>query len=433
MAPTPRFEPRFEPREQVAGKYRLLRLLATGGMGEVWVARNEATGAEVALKVLRRDERAAASGDERQVEERFRQEARLSAQLSHRSIVRVFDLVEEEGGALVLVMELLRGETLFQYLSRLGPRPGEEAVAILTPILGALAHAHDLGLVHRDVSPANVFLAVDPDGHVSPKLVDFGLAKPTGTASAVETVAGDVLGTPRYVAPERIRGATDVDGRADLFAVGVVLFEAITGVSPFAASTASASLAAVLENTVDPDPRIDPRLWLEIRRALSKAPYERHASARELALALRDALGATDAALEATLQALEPSVAQKSEPHLPAAPVASTGGVSTPVARARRVSTWLVLGGAVGVLLAVVAMALARSSRSPGAAAAPGTSAAVTSVVIAPPATPAPTTPPAVAAAAPSFASSGVAAPTSPPARPKPAGRTRPVATTPGF
>src|ERR1019366_1108534 len=192
----------FEPGQCVAGKYRLRRLLASGGMGEVWVARNEATGADVALKVLRRG--SSESAEERQLEERFRQEARLSAMLSHRSIVRVFDLVEETDGTLVLVMELLRGETLHRYLERLGPRSAAEAVAILAPVLGALSHAHELGLVHRDVSPANIFLAVDPDGHVAPKLVDFGIAKRSGVPSPVETVAGDVLGTPRYVAPERI-------------------------------------------------------------------------------------------------------------------------------------------------------------------------------------------------------------------------------------
>jgi serine/threonine-protein kinase len=431
MAPPPR----FEPGECVAGKYRLRRLLATGGMGQVWVARNEATGADVALKVLRRSERAA--GVEHQLEERFRQEARLSAKLSHRSIVRVFDLVEEEGGALVLVMELLRGETLQHYLERLGPRPADEAVAIMVPILGALAHAHELGLVHRDVSPANIFLAADPDGHVAPKLVDFGLAKPTGASSAIETVAGDVLGTPRYVAPERIRGATDVDGRADLFSAGVVLFEAIAGVSPFAASSASASLAAVLESTVDPDPRIDPRLWLEIRRAMSKPPYERHASARELAMAVRDALGATDASLEATLQAVQPVVApEPSDDAAPSPPASSSGPEAPPVpARVRRLSAWLVLAGAVGLMLVVAALAFARGARSSVATPA-ATSPAVASAPVAPP-----VAPPAVSAVSPAAAAPPEApapppspAPTAPTvARPNPRGRTRPVATTPGF
>jgi serine/threonine-protein kinase len=418
---------RFEPGERVAGKYRLRRLLATGGMGQVWVARNEATGADVALKVLRRSERLA--GAEQQLEERFRQEARLSAKLSHRSIVRVFDLVEEEGGALVLVMELLRGETLRHYLERLGPRSADEAVAIMVPILGALAHAHELGLVHRDVSPANIFLAVDPDGHVAPKLVDFGLAKPTGSASAVETVAGDVLGTPRYVAPERIRGASDVDGRADLFSAGVVLFEAITGVSPFAASSASASLAAVLENTVDPDPRIDPRLWLELRRAMSKPPYERHASARDLATALRDALGATDATLEATLQTIAPAVPPESGDEIVAATAPSADVPATPAVRTRRVPAWLVLAGVVGVLLAVAALALNRSARSGKIA-----PAAASPIVASGAPSPSVAFPPALtSASAPAPPPPAASAPSLTAPRPKPPGRTRPVATTPGF
>jgi serine/threonine protein kinase len=304
---------RFEPQNRIAGKFRLRRRIAAGGMGEVWVARNESTGADVALKVLRRGD--ADKEQEMEVEERFRQEARLSAMLSHRSIVRVFDLVDEPGGVLVLVMELLRGETLQAYLERMGPRPPREGVAIITPILGALGHAHERGIVHRDVTPANVFLAVDPDGHVTPKLVDFGIAKlapgasPRGAAKAVQTVDGRVLGTPRYMAPERIRGDPELDGRVDVFAAAVVLYEAMTGVSPFAASTPSASLAAVLERHIDPDPRIDPRLWVEIQRALAKRSYERHATAHELATALRAAVGETEGSLDASLRRSIPTPA----------------------------------------------------------------------------------------------------------------------------
>ena len=299
----------FQPHRRIAGKFRLRRMLGVGGMGQVWAARNEATGADVALKVLRRadvDEPRAA-----QLEQRFRQEARLSATLSHRNIIKVFDLLDEPDGTLVLVMELLRGETLKEYLEREGPRSSLEAVAILTPILGALAHAHDRGIVHRDVTPSNILLAVDPDGHVTPKLLDFGIAKLVEPVLAsesdappepVETIDGRVLGTPRYMAPERIRGSRDVTGRADVFGVAVVLYETITGLSPFGASTASASLAAVLERHVDPDPSIEPRLWVEIQRALSKRAYERHASAREFASALSAALGAPEGALEATMR-----------------------------------------------------------------------------------------------------------------------------------
>ena len=413
----------FEPGQRVAGKYLLRRRLAAGGMGEVWVARNEATGADVALKVLRRG--SSDKAEERQLEERFRQEARLSAMLSHRSIVRVFDLVEETDGTLVLVMELLRGETLHGYLDRLGPRPAAEAVAILAPVLGALSHAHDLGLVHRDVSPANIFLAVDPDGHVAPKLVDFGIAKRSGAPSPVETVTGDVLGTPRYVAPERIRGATDVDGRADVFSAGVVLYETLSGVSPFAASSASASLAAVLERTVDPDPQIDPRLWLEIRRAMSKAPYERHATAQELATALRAALGETDAGLEARLQTTTPLVSR--EPEGPEA-VASAGPQTLSKRSAKRLPGWVAVVGALCVVLAAAALALARSARSEAPPPQPAVSVAAATVE-----PPPPLVAPAPVSAAISASPAPVAPPPAPTTHPRPGVRPRPVATTPGF
>jgi serine/threonine protein kinase len=419
---------RFEPGQAVAGKYRLLRLLATGGMGRVWVARNESTGAEVALKVLRHGD--AEADQERDLEARFRQEARLSAMFAHRSIVRVFDLIEDDAG-LVLVMELLRGETLHAYAQRMGPRPSDEAVAILAPVLGALAHAHDRGLVHRDVSPANIFLAVDPDGHVAPKLVDFGIAKARDGASAVETVGGEVLGTPRYVAPERIRGARDVDGRADIFSVGVVLYEVLTGVSPFSAPSASASLAAVLERTVDPDPAIDPRVWLELRRAISRQPYERHAGARELATALREAVGATEGELEAKLQAVAPRVVAEVEDVASGVAVVPTpptpaGASGRAASRTRGRAMWL----AAGLALAAALVGAVALTRGPGTAPASSPAAPPSAITDtpAPPLAP----PPATTSASPP-PSASVRPPVAPSAaRPRP-GRPRPVATTPGF
>jgi len=283
----------------VAGKYRLRRRLAIGGMGEVWVARNLTTRAEVALKLLRRG---ADPDAEEGVAQRLRNEVVLSASLAHRNIVKVYDLVEDDDGTLGLVMELLRGETVFERIHRLGPMPEAQAVAVMTHILDALVHAHERSIVHRDLTPANIFLAFDPDGHATPKLVDFGIAKlmasPEGAAPSmpvVQTIDGRVLGTPMYMAPERIRG-DGVDGRSDIFAAAVVLYEMMSGVSPFAASTPTASLAAVLERQVDPDPRIEPRLWLELRRGMAKQPYERHASAREFRDAIVAAVGGWDVA-----------------------------------------------------------------------------------------------------------------------------------------
>jgi len=198
----------------VGGRIRLVRPLAAGGMGDVWVALNEATGATIAAKIWRR------AGDDRATRERFTHEAQLGARLAHRSIVKIFDLIDEPDGTLVLLMELLRGETIEQRILGGGPLQAREAIAVIVPILSALAHAHAMGVVHRDVKPANIFLAVDPDGTTTPKLLDFGIAKVP--AAGNHTVDGHVLGTPRYMSPEHIRGKTDLDGRSDLFSVASV-------------------------------------------------------------------------------------------------------------------------------------------------------------------------------------------------------------------
>lgn len=343
-----------EPGATVGGKYRLVRRIGFGGMGEVWVAENRTTGAEVAVKMAR----GAALHEDALV--RFRHEARLGAMLAHRSVVRIFDLVEESDGTLVLVMELLRGESLDRYMSRRAPLATREAIAIAVPLLAALAHAHETGIVHRDVTPANVFLAVDPDGYVTPKLLDFGVAKLPSSA-VKHTVDGRVLGTPRYMAPERIREQSEIDGRSDLFSVGVLLYEMLTGVCPFAASSPAASLAAVLEAVVDPDPRLEPRIWLEVQRALSKQPYERQPNALAMANALLAACGETEASSievlrRAPISRLFPgaeAIAGALAGGTPTGGGHSLGGARTPSsARRGRTVAWIA-----GVFLLAVALA----------------------------------------------------------------------------
>jgi serine/threonine-protein kinase len=267
-------------------------------MGDVWLARNEATQAELAVKTLQRSERSPTH------DERFRREARLSATISHRNVVRVFDLVDEADGTLGLVMELLRGCTLEEAMRERGPLSAVQTVAVATTILSAMHHVHQKGIVHRDMKPANVFFAVEPDGHVIPKVLDFGIAKLPAAGSAL-TMDGSVLGTPHYMSPEQIRGQ-DLDGRSDMFSFAVVLVEMLTGVRVFHRETAAASLAAVLEHEVDPDPRIEPRLWIALSRALAKRPYERYASCSELADALRASINVTDEDLAQALQELRP-------------------------------------------------------------------------------------------------------------------------------
>ncbi len=289
-----------EPVARRYGRYELLCQIGDGGMATVWAARSDSTGAEVALKVI------PAGVDNDRARARFHHEAQLAGRLQHRNVVKIFDFFTSDDGASVLVMELLRGESLASMLERRGRLQRDEAVAVMLAILSALRHTHAERIVHRDIKPNNIFIAVDPDGHVTPKLLDFGIAR-LPEVSPTFTVSGDVLGTPRYMSPEQIRSARDIDGRGDLFAVAAVLLELLTGRSPFAADTPGASLAAVLERKIDPDPDVAPRLFIEIERALRKRPYERHASAAELAEALRAATSATDAELEAALQGLAPT------------------------------------------------------------------------------------------------------------------------------
>ncbi|HEY1955574.1 MAG TPA: protein kinase [Polyangiaceae bacterium] len=278
----------------IGGRFRLEQKIASGGMGDVYRATNVETGERVAVKILE----PSAHPDDDAVE-RFRTEARVSALLTHPSIVRVFDLVEEKDGALALVMELLVGRTLKERLAQSAVIDPEVAVAIAVPILNALDHAHAAGVVHRDVKPGNVFLATEPDGRVTPKLLDFGVAK--SDASTVRTMDGHILGTSRYVSPEQARGQK-LDGRSDLFSVGTLLYEAITGESPFAGEDAASALRNVLEQVVDAHERIPPRLWLVVQKALAKQPYARHPSANAMATALANAVGRDESSLASLLR-----------------------------------------------------------------------------------------------------------------------------------
>ena len=352
-------------------------------MGELWVARNLATQAEVAIKVLLPQR----SGDDHAAE-RFRHEAEVGAKLAHRNVTRVFDLLVDDDGALVLVMELLHGRTLEAAYKEKGTLSAAEAIEIIVPILGALQHAHDRGVVHRDVKPSNIFLDVDPDGHSTPKLLDFGIAKTHESTALTHT--GEALGSPRYMSPEQVRANKQLDGRSDLFSIGVVLYEIITGENPFGAASPTAALAQVLELEVDPDPRIEPRLWLEIQRALSKQPDERHGSAKELADALCRAVGVTapeslrrPATGAASTSAPPPSA--RSQDHtaiMPSAPSRAASATApaswppapgalsgpppavAPASRGRR-TPWIAAG--VAVVLVIAFVAFGRSS-SPDAA-----------------------------------------------------------------
>ena len=285
--------PSWAPGAMLAGKYTLLRPLGVGGMGVVWCARNESTGADVAIKmVLPRT-----LADKKEMAARFRREAMATARLRHRSIVVVYDLLEvpDEGiSSLALVMELLEGETLAKLLERRSFLAPHESVEIACALLGALAHAHEAGIVHRDIKPENVFLAADGEGQVTPKVLDFGISKLDLPKAGLITREGELLGTPSYMSPEQARSA-EIDGRSDLFNVGILLYEMLTGFNPFAGEGLHEVIVAILEH--QPAPLAAHGVSLElaavVERALAKDPGQRFRNAREMLAALRASTGDT--------------------------------------------------------------------------------------------------------------------------------------------
>jgi eukaryotic-like serine/threonine-protein kinase len=277
MDPLNTGELRLEGRT-LDGRYLLEAEVAAGGMGTVWRGRDEVLGRPVAIKVLH--DRLAGDAD---ILERFRREAVAAARLSHPNVVRVFDTGIDDGVCFI-VMELFEGTTLENRLKDGGPLPPAEATRVLSGMLQGLAHAHRQEVIHRDVKPGNVLL--DRDGHV--KVTDFGIAK-AAFATTDLTTTGDLLGTARYLAPEQVAGGP-VDHRADLYACGIVLYECLTGRTPFEAATHLATATMRLADTPRPPgalrPGIPRRLESVTMRALSREPDQRFQSADEMNAAL---------------------------------------------------------------------------------------------------------------------------------------------------
>jgi serine/threonine-protein kinase len=229
----------------VAGRYRLVRLLGEGGMGAVWAASHTVTRKLVALKFLKVDPH------KPEVRRRFLREARAASVLRHPNVVEVHDILELEDGAPVMVMDLLEGESLGERLKRSGRIPLDELARILVPVVSAVGTAHAAGIVHRDLKPDNIFLARGADGETDVRVLDFGVAKLTAThgdlaQSAGLTRTGDMVGTPYYMSPEQVFGEHDVDHRADVWSLGVILYECLTGERPFRADNVGQLLKRIM-------------------------------------------------------------------------------------------------------------------------------------------------------------------------------------------
>jgi tRNA A-37 threonylcarbamoyl transferase component Bud32 len=271
----------------LAGRYRLVAPIARGGMAEVWEAHDEVLSRPVAAKVLQ--SHLAADGI---FLERFRREAVTAARLAHPGIVATFDTGFDQGTAFI-VMELVRGRNLRQWLDSYGRMEPWQAVAVARQVADALGYAHQAGLVHRDVKPANILLIEDEWGGLRVKVTDFGIAKAGQETGADLTRTGMVLGTPKYLSPEQIRGA-EPDPRADVYSLGVVLYEMLVGSPPYVGESDMATALAHLGDKV-PKPSASVRglpsgLDKVVVELLAKSPDRRIPSAIEARRRL-DALG----------------------------------------------------------------------------------------------------------------------------------------------
>lgn len=267
--------------EQV-GSFRIERLLGSGGMGAVYLGRHPAIGSEVAIKFLRPEYSA-----EPALVRRLYAEARAANLVVHENIVRILDLGQHPVHGFYLVMELVAGETLAARLQR-GPVPLAWAEQVLVQVCSAVDAAHRSGVIHRDLKPENV-MVVERAGVPQVKVMDFGIAKLRDAETFSGTQTGAILGTPAYIAPEQCDGRP-VDARSDIYALGVMAFELVTGQTPFSGGAARLMIAHLTQPPPAPTsirPDLPAQWESAILRALAKRPEERFASAGELAAALR--------------------------------------------------------------------------------------------------------------------------------------------------
>ena len=268
----------------LAGKYRIDGFLKRGGMGAVYRGTHLMLNKPVAIKLIKPE--LVTSED---TVRRFQLEARAASQLDHPNIVTIYDLGRSDDGSLYIAMELVNGKSLKEAVKAEGPFEPKRAVGIARAIASALTLAHGNKIIHRDLKPQNIMLALDNEGHENPKLLDFGIAKSFETDSPALTSTGMILGTPQYMSPEQAEGKS-VDARADLYALGIILYEMLVGKVPFDSPSVPAILVKHLKEPPQPPSSlrgdIAPALEAIVLRCLAKEPSERFASADDLSRAL---------------------------------------------------------------------------------------------------------------------------------------------------
>jgi serine/threonine-protein kinase len=388
------------------GKFQIEKPLASGAAGDVYEALHLGLNSRVAVKVLRPG--VPETADIRR--KRFMREARVAARIRSDHVVRVFDIVAPERGPTYIVMELLQGETLAQRVRRVGALPAAEAVDYIVQAAKPLGEMHEAGIVHRDVKPSNLFLARDADGKTRIKLLDFGVAafqQPVARNESSITLSEAIVGTPRYMAPEQVQSSKRIDARADVWALGVTLYELLAGGPPFDGQTVLAVLNQI-ENQeprrlADRRPDLPAPLVAFVHACLAKDPEKRPADARAVA----DALVAFSSNGSHTTDDVAVVPSRPSFPGI-------GGGLFSPSRRRRLV--FAASAVVAGVVILAFAMRFSREAQTPSAAAAPlhpATPAATVAATVV--ATPPPTT-----TFVPSAADSSVPASALPVASPSP-------------
>lgn len=301
----------------LGGKYKVERILGSGGVGVIVAATHLELGQRVAIKMLRADV-------DKELKERFLREARAAVRLHGEHVARVTDVGRTDDGTPYFVMEFLAGEDLGHALER-GPMPIETAVELALQVCEGLAEAHAAGIVHRDLKPRNLFLTKRLHGELLVKLLDFGIAKVHGKTDGKDTTGTEtVFGSPQYMSPEQMRASRDVDVRSDIWSLGVCLYELLAGTAPFDAPTVPLLCVKVLTEPPPPlrerRPDVPDELWQVIARCLAKDREQRYANVAELAAALEAfAPGARGASLRvlAVLDAPPRSVPPPAAPDQP--------------------------------------------------------------------------------------------------------------------
>ena len=369
----------------VADKFHILKKLGEGGMGAVYLGEHVKMGRKSAIKVM-----ASSMAHDPDAVARFNREASNASKISHPNVCQIFDFGETSDGLIYLAMEFIEGQALKDLIEEEGALPAPRAAHILRQSADALQAAHDLGIVHRDIKPDNIMVVQGKDGSDIVKVVDFGIARAVGGDEAGQKVTktGLVVGTPEYMSPEQLSG-DKLDGRSDIYSLGLVLYRMLTGTLPFQADSAQETMIKRL--TDDPMPLAEarsdidfpPKLQLVLNSALARSAAERYQSAADFGRDTMDAVagmkmpetrvqvaheGATHIMSKDELT--QATKAQSSTPKKkPAAEPRPTGPTASPMA-ARKSSTGLIVGGGVGAVLAIAAVAvvMSRGGRNANAA-----------------------------------------------------------------